>query len=167
VGPVVRDKDGMSAALWFADLFAYLRGRERTVADRLTALYWEHGLWVSAQRSMVRRGSEGAAEIEGAMDSLIDRRPESLGGFEVVGVTDFREGAADRPRWLPEQALVEFDLGEAGRVLVRPSGTEPKLKIYVDRRAPLAPDADVAAAEAEAHAEAVAAAGDLAAFLGF
>jgi phosphomannomutase len=166
VGPVVRDKDGMSAALWFADLVAYLRGRGRTIEDRLAALYRDHGLWVSTQRSIVRPGSEGAAEIAAAMGSLRDRRPSRLGGFEVDAVTDFRDGAADRPRWLPEQALVEFRLGGAGRALARPSGTEPKLKIYVDRRAELPAGADVWEAEAAALAEAAAVAADLAEFLG-
>ena len=46
--------------------------------------------------------------------------------------TDFRSGGSDRPAWLGEQALVELSFGDRGRALVRPSGTEPKLKIYVD-----------------------------------
>ena len=167
VGPVVRDKDGMSAALWFADLVAHLRRRGKTVAGRLAGLYREHGLWVSTQRSVVRPGTEGLAEIAGAMESLASRVPSSLGGFAVTEAIDYREGAAERPRWLPEQALVALELGEAGRVLVRPSGTEPKLKIYVDRRASLGAEDDAAAREAEATGEAAAIAAEMEAFLGF
>jgi phosphomannomutase len=167
VGPVVRDKDGMSAALWFTDLVAHLRRRGKTVEGRLAALYREHGLWVSTQRSVVRPGTEGLAEIGRAMESLASRVPSSLGGFAVTEARDYRDGAAERPRWLPEQALVTLELGEAGRVLVRPSGTEPKLKIYVDRRASLGAADDAAAREAEATAEAAAIAAEMEAFLGF
>jgi phosphomannomutase len=52
----------------------------------------------------------------------------------VIAVHDYRSGGSTRPRWLPDAELVEFEL-EGGRVLVRPSGTEPKLKVYVDWRA--------------------------------
>jgi phosphomannomutase len=53
----------------------------------------------------------------------------------VTDLTDYRQGAEKRPPWLGEQHLVELSIGESGRVLVRPSGTEPKLKVYVDLRA--------------------------------
>ncbi len=166
VGPVVRDKDGMSAALWFADLIAFQRAHGKTIEDRLGVLYEEHGLWVSSQKSMVRPGTEGAAEIAAAMNLLRERTPATLGRFDVAGVTDYRDGAEARPRWLAAQALVEFDLGEAGRALVRPSGTEPKLKIYVDLNAPFSEGDDLVAAEAVALGEAAEVAEDLAAFLG-
>jgi phosphomannomutase len=55
-----------------------------------------------------------------------------VGEWRVEAVTDYRVGAESRPPWLGAQALVQVDLGEAGRLLVRPSGTEPKLKIYAD-----------------------------------
>jgi phosphomannomutase len=83
----------------------------------------------------------------------------------VAGVTDFREGAAQRPPWLGATPLVALDLGTAGRALVRPSGTEPKLKIYVDGRAPLGPGDDLARTEAAALEAAGAVAADLAGFL--
>jgi phosphomannomutase len=166
VGPVVRDKDGISAALLFAELAAHCRARGETVFDRLSRLYRRHGLWVSVQRSLVRPGPQGAAEIAAAMDLLGRRRPERLGGEEVTGVTDFREGAERRPRWLAATPLVALELGAAGRALVRPSGTEPKLKIYVDRRVDLPEDADPRRAEAAALEEAGRVAADVAAFLG-
>ncbi len=165
-GAVVRDKDGISAALLFSEMAAHCRALGETVWDRLARLYRRHGLWVSVQHSVVRPGPQGAAEIAAAMEVLRHRRPERLGGAAVTGSTDFREGAERRPRWLAATPLVALDLGEAGRALVRPSGTEPKLKIYVDRRTALEARDDVTGVEAEALAGAHVVAADLAAFLG-
>ena len=87
--------------------------------------------------------------------------------MRVEDTTDYREGAEVRPRWLGAQALVVFHLEGGGRVLARPSGTEPKLKIYVDLRGDLEVGADVDATEAALLEKAAAAADDLAAFLDF
>ena len=132
VGPAVRDKDGISAAVVFADLATGCTERGETVLDYLARLYDEHGLWVSTQKSIVRPGSEGAAQIAAAMERIADSPPSEAAGIAVVGMTDYRKGAENRPRYLAATPLVELDLGERGRALVRPSGTEPKLKIYVD-----------------------------------
>ncbi|MBM3695239.1 MAG: phospho-sugar mutase [Actinobacteria bacterium] len=165
-GPVVRDKDGISAALLFAELAAHCRAQGETVWDRLHRLYRRHGLWMSTQRSLVRPGPGGIAEISSAMEMLRHRRPRRLGDAAVTGWLDFREGAEQRPRWLGATPLVALELGETGRALVRPSGTEPKLKIYVDRRAVPAGGEGLARVEAAALAGAETVAADLAAFLG-
>jgi phosphomannomutase len=65
-------------------------------------------------------------------------------GIAVTSVTDYRLGEEERPQWLGAQDLIELTLGEQGRILVRPSGTEPKLKIYVDLSAATTPDDDTA-----------------------
>jgi phosphomannomutase len=166
VGRVVRDKDGIGAAVWFADLVMACRERDETVLDGLARLYRRHGLWVSTQKALVRPGAEGLAEISGAMELLRTSLPDSLDGVAVTATTDYRDGAAMRPRWLAAQALVEFELEGGGRVLARPSGTEPKLKIYVDLRGDLGEGDDVGAVEAELLEQAVRIADDLARFLG-
>lgn len=169
VAPGVRDKDGISAAVVFADLAALAADEGVTVLDRLDALYRRHGLWVSTQRNVVRPGTEGAAEIAAAMDRLGAEPPTQVGGVDVVAVTDYRTGAEDRPRYLAATPLVALDLGSLGRLLIRPSGTEPKLKIYVDLAAPVAEGADIRAREADLLAEATRlgeAAADLLGFAG-
>ena len=136
VGGVVRDKDGVSAALLTADMAAESRRSGQTLRDRLLALYERFGVWVSVQKSIRRPGSAGMAAIEEAMARLGEDPPRMLGKVTVTGITDYRLGAQDRPRWLGTTPLVALDLDEGSRVLVRPSGTEPKLKIYVDVRSP-------------------------------
>ncbi len=137
IGPVVRDKDGISAALVFIDMVSAAKRRGLSVRDLLEDLARRCGLWVSAQHSIVRPGADGLAEIAAAMGRLFLEQPASIGERDVLAVTDFRQGEADRPRWLPATDLVVFALEGGGRVLVRPSGTEPKLKIYVDLRTDL------------------------------
>jgi phosphomannomutase len=140
VGRTVRDKDGIAAAIVMADLATEEADAGRGVIDRLHQLWDEVGLWVSAQHSIVRSGPEGQEELLGAVDRLGEGPPDVLGGIEVTGVTDYRTGERDRPAWLGKQDLIELTLGARGRALVRPSGTEPKLKIYVDLSDEAGPD---------------------------
>ncbi|MGH8912552.1 MAG: phospho-sugar mutase [Acidimicrobiia bacterium] len=164
VGRIVRDKDGMSAALVFADMAATLLDAGSDVKERLDDLYRRVGFWVSTQLSLVRPGSEGLAEIDDAMAGLADEVPESLNGLKVTAATDYGEGAEERPRWLAATPLVALDLSGGGRVLVRPSGTEPKLKIYVDLPGDIG--SDPVAAEAVLLAEAGSIAKEAAQFIG-
>ena len=155
-GHTVRDKDGISAALAFAELAAEARSEGKTVLERLHALYREHGLWVSVQHNVVLKGGAGAARIARAMQQLLDAPPTALAGHAVSRVRDLQIPEPNAPSWRGPALLVELTLGGGGRVFVRPSGTEPKLKMYVDLQAPLAPDAQITSAEASALAEALA-----------
>lgn len=158
VGPVVRDKDGMSAALVFIDMVTTLKESGSGLRDRLADLYERAGLWASTQLSIVRPGAAGQAEILGAMDRLGEEFPGELAGHQVVRGTDYRTGEEERPRWLAATPLVVLDLEGKGRVLVRPSGTEPKLKIYVDLPGRAGGDVDAAEEKLAAEADRIAAA---------
>lgn len=81
-------------------------------------------------------GEEGQSAILAAVDRIAANPPETVNGLPVTALTDYRRGAESRPPWLGAQHLIEVELGDSGRVLVRPSGTEPKLKIYADLREP-------------------------------
>jgi phosphomannomutase len=166
VGGLVYDKDGMSAALFMADLASECRRRGETVLDRLEALYRRFGLWVSIQHSIRRLGAAGASEISGAMRRLAEDPPDALGGVAVVGMTDYREGAERRPRWLGAASLVELRLQDRTRVLVRPSGTEPKLKMYVDSTRPVTGSDDPSGVERDLEGHAGAVVSDLAGHIG-
>jgi phosphomannomutase len=165
VGNVVRDKDGIGAALAFADLSRALAATGRSVLDRLDELAVDHGLWVSHQLSITRPGLEGAREIAAAMAVLSERLPEVLAGHPVTAATDYREGADQRPPWLTTHDLVALDLAD-GRAMIRPSGTEPKCKIYIDLRAEVTADDDLDARSRDLEAEASRVAQALADFVG-
>jgi len=129
-GPV-RDKDGIGAGLLFADLVKDARALGRSVDDLLEALYTAHGLWVS---SLVTVTFQELREAEAKMLRLRQAPPASLAGQCAPRVTDYALNPTERPWYLGEANLLELAFGEHARVLVRPSGTEPKLKIYADFR---------------------------------
>lgn len=157
IGQLVRDKDGISAAVWLAELAERVRREGKTLVDRLHELYREHGAWGSAQRSLELRDTSPAA-FRALVAELCESPPPWLGGEPLGSRTDYRSDAAQRPVWVGRADLLELEYGSS-RVLVRPSGTEPKLKIYADHCEPLvraeAPEA--AAQRARARCESLAA----------
>lgn len=145
-GPV-RDKDGISAGLLFADLVKEARNAGRSVDDLLEALYTAHGLWVS---SLTTVSFPRLAEAEQKMQRFRQEPPTSLAGREVFGVTDYLVNADGRPWYLGQADLLELAVSDDARVLVRPSGTEPKLKIYGDLRQDYAASRSLAEQSADA-----------------
>jgi len=125
----VLDKDGLSAAVELCD--AVLRaGSGSNLLGRLAELTTEAGVWVchaASIRLAPEAGPTAAAEV---MTRLRQNPPSTLGGELVDAVTDFLQGAATRSPWLGRQDLLRFTAGARIHVLVRPSGTEPKVKIY-------------------------------------
>ena len=121
----VRDKDGVSALLLFCELAAELKASGQTVRDRLDEIAHTYGLYATDQLSA--RMSDLAA-IPATMDRLRTSPPSSLGGLGVLVVDDLAAGSAELP---PTDGL-RFRLAEGARVIVRPSGTEPKVKCYLE-----------------------------------
>jgi phosphomannomutase len=129
---VVRDKDGISAALLVAELTAELKAQGRTPLDRLDELAREHGVHATDQYA-VRVDDVG--RIEAAMRRVRAQPPRALAGRAVMEVRDL---LAD-PGPLPAADVLVLAL-DAGRVVVRPSGTEPKLKAYLETVVPVSGD---------------------------
>jgi phosphomannomutase len=145
VGTLVRDKDGITAALAFVDLVAAEKERGRSVLGRLDDLARELGVHATAQRSIPFEGLDGHARMEAAVDALADAPPGTLIGAPVAEVEDLRRGE----RLPPAEGIVLR--ADGLRLVVRPSGTEPKLKCYAEAVVPVAgerPD-DLAAARAD------------------
>ena len=139
IGDVVHDKDGISAAVLFAELTAVARERGRTVRDELDAVARRWGAYVSGQRNLVRPGSAGVTSIREMMDGLRATPPRSIGSDEVVAVADYQSRVRTDLRAgktallaLPQSNVLVFELGSGGRIVARPSGTEPKAKFYFD-----------------------------------
>ncbi|HQY61616.1 MAG: phospho-sugar mutase [Myxococcales bacterium] len=157
VGGLVRDKDGVSAALVFTELASELAAEGRSVLDRLEELYRRYGLFVSTQVNLTRKGQAGAQEIRAMIDGLRQRPPSTIGALAVLAVSDLEagtraEGGAVKPLALPASNVLVFELEGGSRVIARPSGTEPKVKFYVDVCEPMAEGEPLSVARARAEA---------------
>jgi phosphomannomutase len=158
---VARDKDGVSAILAVLELAAELKAEGRTLLDLLDDLYREHGLHATGQLSV---RVEDLSIIATAMSTLRSTPPRLLAGLEVTSVDDLADGYAG----LPPTDGIRLGLGlpsgggagqraaiESARIICRPSGTEPKLKCYVEVVVPVTDSVEVAREEASATLEAV------------
>lgn len=146
----VRDKDGITAALLLTELASELKEDGRTLLDLLDELAVRHGVHATSQLSV---RVEDLSVIAGAMERLRSAPPERLGGLPVVRTEDLSAGAGGLP---PTDGL-RYTL-DGARVVVRPSGTEPKLKCYLEAVVPVGgpeglPEARAAAARTLAAVE--------------
>jgi phosphomannomutase len=124
-GEVVRDKDGVSAALLVADLAAHLAARGQTLADALADLDRRYGAHRSSQITITAPGAAGIAKLAAILARIRERPWRELGGRGVERVVDYARGT-------PPMDVLAYHLEGGDRVLLRPSGTEPKLKAYLE-----------------------------------
>jgi phosphomannomutase len=148
-GDVVRDKDGISAALLFCDFAAHCRSEGRSVLDALEALYRKYGVHASKQVSIKHPGVEGQHRIDAILASLRSTPIEQFDGVKVTARTDVLTGervnladGTTSPVDLPKSNVLAWHLQDGSRILARPSGTEPKVKFYFEVVEPMVGDAD-------------------------
>jgi phosphomannomutase len=158
VGPLVRDKDGIGAALRLAELARFLKARGTSLLDRLDDLLLHHGLSHPVQWSVVLPGPEGRARIEAAMAKLRSSPPACIGTSPVVRVLDAQAGeervrGEKRPSPLPRADVLAFQAENGARLTVRPSGTEPKIKFYLELVGAARERSEIAPARARLEAE--------------
>lgn len=122
---IARDKDGLSAIITVLELAAELKAEGRTLIDRLEDIYREHGLHATTQLTV---RVEDLAIITRAMEVLRTSPPSTLGGHAVISHDDLAEGYEG----LPPTDGVRMGLDGSARIICRPSGTEPKLKCYLE-----------------------------------
>jgi phosphomannomutase len=156
VGPLVRDKDGIGAALLFCELAAVRRAAGMSLLDELEVLARRYGLFVSGQRNLTLPGALGLSKIAEIMSRLRASIPTRVEPLEVLTVSDLlartrtAKGAPPAALELPASNVLSFELEGGSRIIARPSGTEPKIKFYFDVREPMAEGESVAAARARA-----------------
>ena len=150
VGELVRDKDGVSAVVAFAELAASCAERGETVWQRLEKLYREHGLFLTVQKSLaLKPGVSVGASLRANPPKQIGRRAVARTMDFATATTTTKSGAKE-PIDLPKSDVLIYLLEDDSRVIVRPSGTEPKLKCYYEVRETVAPAETMEAAEARA-----------------
>ncbi len=126
-GPYVRDKDAIIASMLICEMAAYYRSIGSSIKERLEAIYTQYGRYLNKVDSFEFPGLSGMDKMAGIMDSLRKNPPAEIAGYKVLKVTDYQDSAATG---LPTANVLIFALEGGATVVVRPSGTEPKIKTY-------------------------------------
>lgn len=126
-GPYVRDKDAIIGSMLICEMAAYYRSIGSSIKERLEAIYDKYGRYLNKVDSFEFPGLSGMDKMSGIMDDLRKNPPAEIGGYPVVKVTDFKK---PEETGLPMANVLIYKLEGGAEVIVRPSGTEPKIKTY-------------------------------------
>lgn len=129
-GGHVRDKDAVNASMLCCEMTAWYKARGMTLAQAMDALYMKYGCYRNDLASFTFEGAEGMQKMAAIMENLRANPPKALDGREICKIVDYQAGV----NGLPRSNVLEFQTDSA-KVLVRPSGTEPKVKVYLSARA--------------------------------
>ena len=123
-GTHARDKDAVSSAMLIAEMASYYKNKGMTLVDAMNGIYDEYGYYFDCLETIVLKGKEGAEKIQNAMKDLRETGENLFDDLDVL--LDYSKGIDD----LPKENVLRFDFKDGSWAAVRPSGTEPKLKIY-------------------------------------
>ena len=138
-GDHVRDKDAVNASMLICQMAQYYKLQGLNLVQAMRALYEKYGYYHNKTVSLSYPGADGAAKMAGIMKALRAEAPSEIAGAKVEAVVDY----ATCVNGLPKADVIEFDLEGGNKAIVRPSGTEPKIKLYI-----FAKGEDAAAADA-------------------
>ena len=138
IGTHARDKDGVAASLMVCEMAAYYKSKGKTLVDVLNDIYAEFGVTVDRLYNFMFEGASGMVKMAEIMDETRHNPPSELAGLKVMKVSDFEEGAMTdtetgekTPLTLPKSNILSYILEGGNSAIVRPSGTEPKIKVYI------------------------------------
>ena len=137
----MRDKDGVNASLLIAEAAAWAKTQGKTLYDILQEIYKTYGYYVEKVVSVTLPGKDGLTKMQEIMRDLRTNPPKELAGKPVLAVRDYLAGTRTAqdgtvtPAGLPKSDVLYFELTDGAWVCIRPSGTEPKIKLYVNTNA--------------------------------
>ena len=126
-GPYVRDKDAVVASMLICEMAAYYRSIGSSLKERMEAIYAQYGRYLNKVDSFEFPGLSGMDKMAGIMTFLRSNPPHAIGGYDVVKITDYTK---TEETGLPSANVLVYTLAGGASVIVRPSGTEPKIKAY-------------------------------------
>jgi phosphoglucomutase len=135
-GTYARDKDGVVTAMLICEMAAYYRQKGMTLTDALDQLYKRYGYFSELTGENYFRGLDGKDRMAALMTSLRNNAPDNIGGMKVIKIRDYLTGivtdlaGGTSPTGLPKSNVLYFELEGGNAVVIRPSGTEPKIKLY-------------------------------------
>ena len=157
LGDYVRDKDAVTASLLLTEMAAWYAAQGLTLADALENLYKKYGYYAEKTHNLVMPGLDGLKDMANLMASLRQQPPAQISGVDVVVRKDYTDGSvvdcrtgAKSSMELSGSNVLRFELADGTTILVRPSGTEPKIKVYILTQGS---DADACAANVEKYSQ--------------
>ncbi|WP_085832740.1 phospho-sugar mutase [Clostridium merdae] len=135
-GSYVRDKDAVNASLLICEMALDYKRKGKTLVDAMNDLYQKHGYYINDLLNFVFEGQDGMNKMTAMMDALRKEAPTQIAGFDVVGHSDYEtricfDGDTQTPINLPKSNVLEYRMENGCKLMVRPSGTEPKIKVYL------------------------------------
>ncbi len=137
-GDYVRDKDAVTASLMLTEMAAWYAAQGMTLADALDALFEKYGYYAEKTCNLVMPGLDGLKDMANLMKSLRENPPKELSGVQVAAWKDYQDGSvvdsatgARSEMELRGSNVLRFEMADGTSVIVRPSGTEPKIKVYI------------------------------------
>lgn len=153
-GSYVRDKDAVVASMLICEMAAYYRTKGISMMQARENLYQKYGVYVHAQHSFTFEGESGMIRMQNIMDHLRTHRPEQIDNLKVIQFADYEKQVSidlttgtETTITLPKSNVLSFTLEQGAKVIIRPSGTEPKIKAYYTTTA--ATEAEAAAKKDE------------------
>ena len=154
-GGYVRDKDAVDASMLICEMAAWYKRQGKNLGEALDGMYARFGRYLNQVDSYAFEGADGMAKMAGIMEGLRKDPPASLGGEPVLSVTDYETACPEVGGVkMPPADVLAYETA-AGSVIVRPSGTEPKLKVYYSVKAPDLARAQALKAAAQKDMEAI------------
>ena len=135
-GSYVRDKDGVGASLLISEMAAYYKNQGKGLKEVLDELYAKYGYCLNTLHCYTFEGMEGIKKMDGIMSGFRTAAPSQIGGLKVISISDYKESlikyrdGRENQIELPKSNVMKFMLEGNASMVVRPSGTEPKLKLY-------------------------------------
>ena len=138
-GGYVRDKDAVDASMLICQMAYYYKQQGKTLVDAMNELYAKHGYYKNGLLNFAFEGEDGMKTMNRIMDTLRANVPAEIAGYQVSGWSDYEaskryDGGAESEISLPKSNVLEYRLENGSKVIVRPSGTEPKIKIYLSAK---------------------------------
>ncbi len=147
-GTYVRDKDAVVASMLICEMAAYYRTKGISLLQARENMYKKYGIFRHSLQSFAFEGESGMNKMNSLMQQLREQHPETIGGLKVISVSDYQtsetlnvETGQKSPITLPKSNVLVFDLEQGAKVVIRPSGTEPKIKSYYTATAATMEDA--------------------------
>lgn len=137
-GTHARDKDAVVASMLICEMAAYYKAQGKTLIDVMNGLYDEFGYYCNTVQSYTFEGASGMEKMAAIMDGLRVNKPSSFAGYEVIKIDDYKTSKSTDVKTgeeseitLPKSNVLAYTLTDGNKVIVRPSGTEPKIKAYI------------------------------------